>query len=394
MSESLSEQELLKRLILWRTSGIGPISMRRLIEQFGSAEAVFNVSGQLLQATGLKQPVIDAIQTIDPEVQTGAETDLKWFTSSERRYILTPEHEYYPRTLHDIDAPPPLLFVVGNPSLLNDPQLAIIGSRNPSREGRDNAYAFATCLAQNGLTITSGLAEGIDADSHAGALQVGGSTIAVVGTGLDIVYPKQNRKLAEQISQTGAIISEYPIGTKPLPLNFPRRNRLISGLSVGTLVVEATVQSGSLVTAKHAMEQGREVFAIPGSIHNPMARGCHQLIRQGAKLVETAQDILEEIAVQLAPYLQEGTRPTTTVIPSPPKAPPVKKVFTEEEWQLDEEHQRILSVLGSEPLPIDQIILNTGLTADVVSSILLMLELQGYAVACGGGHYMRQTPRD
>jgi DNA processing protein len=394
MSESLSEQELLQRLKLWRTNGIGPMSMRRLLQQLGSAEAVFNVSAPLLQTTGLKQQVIEAIQTPSKEVLEGAELDLKWFTSSPLRHIITPEHEYYPQLLNDIDAPPPLLFVVGNPALLNDPQIAIIGSRNPSREGRDNARAFAAFLAEHGLTITSGLAEGIDADSHTAALDVNGSTIAVVGTGLDIVYPSQNRKLAERISQTGVILSEYPIGTKPIPQNFPRRNRIISGLSVGTLVVEATVKSGSLVTAKHAMEQGREVFAIPGSIHNPMAKGCHQLIRQGAKLVENAQDILEEIAVQLAPYLTDSTRPTTNISAGSTSPKSTTKPLLGDEWELDEEHQRILSVLGSEPLPIDQIIMNTGLTADVVSSILLMLELQGHAVACGGGHYMRQTPRD
>ncbi|WP_020558304.1 DNA-processing protein DprA [Thiofilum flexile] len=395
MTASISEQELFQRLKLWRTPGIGPMSLRRLLQQLGSADAVFNVSGQLLQTTGLKPVVIEALQSPSAETLAGAELDLKWSTTSAQRHILTPEHEHYPALLADIDASPPLLFAVGTTALLNDPQLALIGSRNPSREGRDNARAFAAYLAEHGLTITSGLAEGIDAISHQAALDSGGTTIAVVATGLDMVYPSQNRKLAEQISQAGLIISEYPIGTKPLPQHFPRRNRIISGLSVGTLVVEAALKSGSLVTAKHAMEQGREVFAIPGSIHNPMARGCHQLIRQGAKLVETAQDILEEIAPQLAPYLQDGNTPQAQTSSSRPHAPkPNKQAIFEVNWDMDEEHKRILSALGSEPLPIDQIILNTGLTADVVSSILLMLELQGFVVACGGGHYMRQTPRE
>ena len=401
MTAPISEQELFQRLKLWRTPGIGPMSMRRLIQQLGSAEAVFNVSGQLLQTTGLKAPVIEAIQSPSADTLAGAELDLKWYTSSAQRHILTPEHEHYPALLTDIDTTPPLLFAVGQTALLTDPQLAIIGSRNPSREGRDNAYAFAAYLTEHGLTITSGLAEGIDATSHQAALESGGATIAVVGTGLDMVYPSQNRKLAEQISQSGLILSEYPIGTKPLPQHFPRRNRIISGLSVGTLVVEATLKSGSLVTAKHAMEQGREVFAIPGSIHNPMARGCHQLIRQGAKLVETAQDILEEIAAQLAPYLQEGSSPTPSLsLTSKARSnrsnlvEQNKKPVFEITWDMDEEHKSILSALGSEPLPVDQIIINTGLTAEVVSSILLMLELQGYVVACGGGHYMRHTPRE
>lgn len=398
MTASLNEQELFQRLKLWRTPGIGPMSMRRLIQQFGSADAVFNVNGQLLQTTGLKPPVIAAIQTPATDTIVGAEADLAWYHAMAHRHILTPEHEHYPTLLTDIDAPPPLLFAVGQTALLQDPQLAIIGSRNPSREGRENARAFAFYLAEHGLTITSGLAEGIDASSHQAALDCGGATIAVVATGLDMVYPSQNRKLAEHISQSGLILSEYPIGTKPLPQHFPRRNRIISGLSVGTLIVEATLKSGSLVTAKHAMEQGREVFAIPGSIHNPMAKGCHQLIRQGAKLVETAQDILEEIAPQLASYLHENTstslkQDSSKLSRSSPSNPSPKAAF-EMEWDMDEDHQRILSALGSSPLPIDQIIVNTGLTTEVVSSILLMLELQGYVVACGGGHYMRQTPRE
>ncbi|CAG0910748.1 unnamed protein product, partial [Cyprideis torosa] len=230
--------------------------------------------------------------------QADIAADLNWL-SHDKHYILPITSEQYPSLLRAIDDPPPLIYVVGDPNLLSYPQLAVVGSRNATRAGIANAEAFSLHLASAGLGITSGLALGIDTAAHRGALKADGITLAVAGTGLDGVYPARNRSLAEEIARTGALISEFPIGTRPSPENFPRRNRIISGLSLGTLVIEAAAKSGSLITARLASEQGREVFAIPGSIHNPLARGCHQLIRQGAKLVETGDDILEELAAIL-----------------------------------------------------------------------------------------------
>ena len=261
-----------------------------------------------------------------------------------------------------------MLFARGDVALLQNPQLAIVGSRNPSVVGRETAQEFARTLAASGMTITSGLALGIDAASHQGALDGGGQTVAVFGTGLDRVYPAKNRALAHAIVEAGGVLlSEYPPGTEPLPGNFPRRNRIISGLSLGTLVVEAALRSGSLITARYAVEQGREVFAIPGSIHNPLARGCHQLIRQGAKLVEGARDILEELAPQLNAILAEPEPPEPSTGP-------------------DGEHRMLLACMGDGTSSVDQLVERSGLTADAVSSMLLLLELQGYVVSTAGGY--------
>ena len=285
----------------------------------------------------------------------------------------------YPTLLKQIADPPIALFLRGELALLDSPQLAIVGSRNPSGEGRRNAEEFAAYLARCGLTITSGMALGIDGASHRGALKADGKTLAVWGTGLDKVYPPAHRELAEEIAAHGLIVSEYAPGTPPLPHNFPRRNRLISGLAVGTLVVEANQSSGSLITARLASEQGREVFAIPGSIHNPLARGCHRLIREGAKLVESAGDILEE----LAPLLKLDT----SAVQPPPAEP---HAATESD---DPEYRLLLNSLDYAPTSVDALVERTGLTPDVVSSMLLMLELQGQVEAAPGGHYSRVNKR-
>ncbi len=384
MHNPLPDQELRARLHFWRAKGFGPSSMRRIIEQFGSAAEALNASDQALREAGLRAEGINAYRALPT---SAADADWRWLEASSERHIIVPEDPRYPPLLAAINTAPPVLFVQGKAELLNDPQIAMVGSRNPTQGGKENARAFAAYLASNGLTITSGLAVGIDACSHEAALDVGGQTIAVVGNGLDIVYPMRNRALAERISQQGALISEFPIGTSAYPQHFPRRNRIISAITFGVLVVEATLQSGTLVTARHAMEQGREVFAIPGSIHNPLARGCHHLIRQGAKLVETAADILEEISPHLNAWLQQDRALQT---------PKHEMLRAADEWQvvenLDPDYQQVLAALGHEALPIDQIILNTGLTAEQVSSILLMLELQGLVAACGGGHYMRLHP--
>jgi DNA processing protein len=283
----------------------------------------------------------------------------------------------YPPLLRQINDPPMVLFVRGEVNLLTQPLLAMVGSRNPSIEGKRNAEEFAAYLARCGLGIVSGMAMGIDAASHRGALKSGGATIAVWGTGLDKPYPPSHRDLAEEIAQRGLLVSEFPPGTPPLPYNFPRRNRIISGLCVGTLVVEAAQTSGSLITARLASEQGREVFAIPGSIHNPLAHGCHRLIREGAKLVESAGDILEE----LAPLLK--LEPANAV-----DALPMAADTTD-----DPEYRLLLNSMDHAPTSIDSLVERTGLTPDVVSSMLLMLELQGQVEATPGGHYSRVTKR-
>ncbi|HPE61094.1 MAG TPA: DNA-processing protein DprA [Thiolinea sp.] len=384
----VNQQELQARLQLWRAPGIGTVSFQRLLGCFGSITHALDASDTELRQCGLKPTAISGLRSVD---RNSTRADMAWLEQQDNHHILFIDSPAYPRALKNIPGCPPLLFVTGNPELLHDPQIAMVGTRNPTSGGRENARAFARHLSQSGLTITSGLALGIDAESHQGALEAGGPTLAVVATGLDMVYPARNRKLAEQIVRQGALISEFPIGIKPHADNFPRRNRVISGLAVGTLVVEAALRSGSLVTARHAMEQGREVFAIPGSIHNPLSKGCHQLIREGAKLVETASDILEEVAVQLHSYL-ENTGPAAQQNPQPDRGQypaPEETPYSPEGDEL-----RVLAALGHDPVPVDQIVMDTGLTPEAVSSMLLMLELQGHVAACGGGHYMRLGPRD
>ncbi|MGE5625304.1 MAG: DNA-processing protein DprA [Bacillota bacterium] len=308
-----------------------------------------------------------------------AEQDLAWMAHAGARLITMLDPEY-PALLRQIPDPPAALFTRGNVALLSAPQLAMVGSRNPSVEGRRNAEEFAAYLVKCGLVITSGMALGIDAASHRGALKGGGQTVAVWGTGLDKAYPPHNRELAEEIAAKGLVVSEFPPGTPPLPTHFPRRNRLISGLAVGTLVVEAASHSGSLITARLASEQGREVFAIPGSIHNPMARGCHRLLREGAKLVESAGDILEELAplLGLEPPVATASASTDASADTPPQDP---------------EYSLQLNSLDFAPTSVDSLVERTGLTPEVVSSMLLMLELQGYVEASPGGRYSRVHKR-
>lgn len=303
-----------------------------------------------------------------------AEHETAWLAEP-NHHLITLSDPRYPRLLREIPDPPAALYVVGDPDLLSATQLGIVGSRNPTPGGSETAHAFASYLTQSGLTITSGLAMGVDAAAHRGALGAGGKTIAVAGTGLDRVYPARHRELAHEIAAQGALISEFALGTPALAHNFPRRNRIISGLSLGVLVVEAALQSGSLITARLAAEQGREVFAIPGSIHNPLARGCHALIRQGAKLVETAADILEE----LGPMAQ---------ITAPARQTDGAGNITS---GLGVEAMTLLDCLGFDPTPVDSLIERSGLTPEAVSSMLLVLELQGHVVAAPGGHYTRVT---
>jgi DNA processing protein len=293
--------------------------------------------------------------------------------------LLTPADGGFPDLLREIPDPPAQLFVRGNPDTLSLPQLAIVGSRNATPGGAETAHSFAAHLAARGFCITSGLAEGIDAAAHRGALAAGGRTIAVCGTGPDIVYPRQHERLADEIvAGGGAIVSEFPPGTPVYRSNFPRRNRLISGLSVGTLVVEAGIRSGALGTARHAMEQGREVFAIPGSIHNPVARGCHRLIRQGAKLVETGGDIVEELA-----GLLESLRTDAAVSGGSTTE------AAEDAAEIDPQYALLLTALGWDPVDVDTLVARSGLTTGEVSSMLLLLEMQGSVRALSGGRYQR-----
>ncbi len=353
-------------LALHRTPGVGPMTFARLLTQFTDPEAVFT---KLNTAENISARTRSAL--LEPDWNQ-IEQDLAWFDEPDR-HIITLQDPRYPALLKQIADPPSLLFVQGDVDLISQWQIAMVGSRNPSASGRDTAYEFARYMAQMGLTITSGLAMGIDAAAHQGALAGQGKTIAVIGTGLDRVYPAKHRDLAHDIASAGAIVSEFALGTAPRAENFPRRNRIISGLSLGTLVVEAALQSGSLITARMALEQGREIFAIPGSIHNPLARGCHQLIRDGAKLVETAQDILEELGPLAGVQGEEKANID----------------IAESEIELDDDYLLLLNHLGYDPIQIDLLIERCRLTADVVSSMLLLLELQGQVESLPGGRYVR-----
>jgi DNA processing protein len=359
-------------LRLARAPGIGARRTLKLLEAFGSAEAICSASPAQLRSAGLGNAAISALASVD---DAAISDDLRWLQEANDTHLLTIADPAYPELLRQIPDPPAWLFLKGDPDLLRHPQLAIVGSRNPTRGGRENAMEFARDLAGRGLGITSGLASGIDAAAHEGALAADGITLAVVATGLDRVYPASNRELAHRIASSGLLVSEFPPGTQPRAGHFPSRNRIISGLSLGVLVTEAAEKSGSLITARLASEQGREVFAIPGSIHNPMARGCHRLIRQGAKLVEQASDILEELAPYLSAAAAEAEAPDTA--------------RPEEELQLDDEYARLLDVVGYDPVSIDEIIQQSGLTAEEVSSMLLLLELQGHVESLSGNRFCR-----
>lgn len=301
------------------------------------------------------------------------DADLKWLEASGAMVIPCTVPEY-PPLLAQTHRAPPVLYVLGNEDVLSSPQIAIVGSRNASSGGLATARAFATELARVGLTITSGLAIGIDSAAHEAALDAGGSTIAVCGCGLDIVYPLRNRRLAQRIREQGALVSEFPPRTEPRAPHFPQRNRIISGLALGTLVVEAAQTSGSLITARHALEQGREVFAVPGSIHNPQTQGCHMLIRSGACLVSSATELLAE----LPNFLREQ-------LLAPAQVACVGGA--ERSLELDKDYEMLLDALGFEPASIDVLAARTGLPGDSIASMLLILELQRRVAPHPGGRY-------
>ena len=292
-STEISPSELEARLRLHRLPELGPKRFRLLIDAFGSASKAISAPASAWRSLGL--PAISAEARRSPEIRDGAGKALAWLQRPAQHLLMWDQPDY-PALLAQIDDAPPLLFVAGEPKILEKPQLAMVGSRRASRPGMDTAAAFSRSLASAGFVITSGLALGIDGAAHQAALDVGGQTIGVLGTGLENFYPQRHRQLAAaMIAQGSAVVSEFPLDAAPQAANFPRRNRIISGLSLGVLVVEASMASGSLITARLAAEQGREVYAIPGSIHHPGAKGCHQLIRDGAVLVETIEHILENL---------------------------------------------------------------------------------------------------
>ena len=365
-------EELGAWLRLLQTPGIGPESARRLLAAFGPPQAIW---AQALSAWAgvVGQRVAQAMRTAPADWAALVDATWAWLQAGEgRRAIVTLGDAHYPSALLQTDDPPGLLYAMGCVDRLQDLQaertLAIVGSRNPTPQGRLNAQAFAHSLAQSGQTIVSGLALGVDGAAHTGALEGACTgqlaTVAVVGTGLDRVYPRQHLALAHRIAEQGLILSEYPLGTPPLAAHFPRRNRIISGLSQGTLVVEAAPESGSLITARQALEQGREVFAIPGSIHSPQSKGCHALIRQGAKLVESAQDVLEELRV-----------PDPLPIAAPPRLPPPET--------------GLLALLGHDPVGLDALQARSGLDTARLQAELFELELSGQVERLPGALFQR-----
>jgi DNA processing protein len=357
------------RALLARTPSLNGIQLAALLTAAGG-EPERALEARSVRAVELSPAAREFLARPD---DGAIERDVAWLAASGTAIVLYGDADY-PPLLRQIADPPAALYVLGSPAALATAQLAMVGSRNPTPAGRDTARDFAAWFARAGLTVTSGLATGIDAASHEGALDAGGQTVAVCGTGLDRVYPAEHVALAARIRAQGALVSEFPPRTAPLAWHFPRRNRIIAGLALGTLVVEAARRSGSLITARLALEAGREVFAIPGSIHSPLARGCHQLIKSGAKLVEEAADVMSELRISVPK--EQLTLPVSGPAPSP---------------ALDKEYEMLLDALGFEPATIDILVARTRLSAESVASMLLILELEGRVAALPGGRYGR-TP--
>jgi len=348
------------------TPGLGASALRKLLEQYGLPEAVLARKRSELAGV-VPAPALEALDS--PRVAEFVARALEWASAADH-WIVTLADETYPRALLEIADPPALLYAHGKVLLLQQPAMAIVGSRNASAQGESNAVQFAKSLSNAGLTVVSGLALGIDTAAHRGGLAGPSSTIAVLGTGIDIVYPTRNAELAVEISRNGLLVSEFPLGTPASAHNFPRRNRLISGLARGCLVVEAALASGSLITARAAADQGREVFAIPGSIHSPLSKGCHALIKSGAKLVESADDVLAELAgFRPSGYASTAARTAEASSSAPSSG--------------------LLALMGHDPVDVDSLCVRAGLPAEQVASELLRLELDGRIAALPGGLYQR-----
>jgi len=367
-------QDCVYWLRMHEIQGLDRQTTYQLLKAFGSAEAIFAASH-----ANLRKVVSDDIanQIKAETVSDQIKITLEWLAEP-NNHLITLADEDYPRLLLETPDPPPILFAKGQLSCLQQPSIAIVGSRNPTAQGEKNAHDFAMLLAEFGFTIVSGLAIGIDAAAHRGALASNGKTIAVVGTGLDIVYPAKHRELAHEIIKQGLLISEFSLGTPSLPQNFVQRNRVISGLSMGCLVVEASLQSGSLITAKFATEQDRDVFAIPGSIHSPQSKGCHQLIKQGAKLVDAVQDIVHELKSEHFVSL--------AAMPLKKNFIPAKNTSPEEIPHAD---KALLDLMSFEPVTVEYLLQHSGLTSDTLSSILISLELDNKIASMPGGRYQR-----
>jgi DNA processing protein len=374
-------------IILLHTPGVGPVTWYKLIQKFGSPTAVVKANLNELQEFGLKDNACQWLQQPDLQV---VEISSQWLNNKNNQ-IIPLNHPHYPPLLAATHTPPPLLFVTGNSNVLCKPQIAIVGTRNASDSGRGIAWEFARTLAESGYVVTSGLAIGIDAAAHEGAL-VGGISVAVSATGLDRVYPPINRDLAHRIAGTGALVSELSPGTPVRKENFPQRNRIISGMCLGVLVVEAAAKSGSLITAKMAAEQNREVFAIPGSIHSPLSKGCHALIRNGAKLVETAEDIIEELGSLQKQLMTNVINSELTSNDSSLLIPKISEIniAMNVEMNLDENAKLLLNHLGYDPVAQDVLVQRSGLAAHIVSATLIDLEMDGYIISMPGGRYCRK----
>ena len=364
-----SDPGLADWLRLTRVPGLGDTAIRRLLTVFGLPDRVFAATrGELMSVVDEARASAIVAARSDPAIGLAVRQALAW-ADAPGNAILTLADSAYPRHLLTVADPPPVLFFKGRLELLLRPALAIVGSRNATAQGLANAEGFARALSAAGFTIVSGQALGIDTAAHRGALDAAGSTIAVIGTGADIVYPARNRDLAHAIAAGGLIVSEFPLGTPALAANFPRRNRIISGLARGVLVVEAALRSGSLITARLAGEQGRDVFAIPGSIHSPLSKGCHVLIKQGAKLVDSAADIIEELGGIAAAAVGDADDATSADADTP------KGV--------------LLTAMGYDAIGYDTLQQRSGLAADVLSTLLLELELEGRLAQLPGGLMQR-----
>ena len=372
----LPSEESCAWVTLTRAPELGVSTLRTALETLRHAQGIVGAPDASRARAGIPQAAREYLSSTKAALSSAERAWLEY----PRHHIVPFTDSRYPALLRRAERHPMALYVTGNPDVLNDPQLAIVGSRNPTPQGLENALELSEYLAARGLAITSGLAFGIDSAAHRGALKAQGITLAVLGSGVDVIYPRSNRALAHEIQQQGALVSGFPLGTPPRREHFPQRNGIIAGLSLGTLVVEAARRSGSLITARLALDLGRELFAIPGSIHSPLSRGCHELIRQGAKLTESAHDVLSEL--NFSAFFAQASRAQAAPAAEHGAAVP-------RELPMDKEHKILLDALGFDPADLDVLVVRTGFKPEAVSSMMLILELEGHVQAAPGGRYSR-----